>query len=90
MHLKTDVFVGDYEINMNELFFRLMEYALNENNFSQDWLFKTSFITVAHKIRSLDQYNTFKFDNTNFIEDFINEVKPYKTKIREYVASMTS
>ena len=84
--LKTDVFVGDYEINMNELFFRLMEYALNENNFSQDWLFKTSFITVAHKIRSLDQYNTFKFDNTNFIEDFINEVKPYKTKIREYVS----
>ena len=84
--LKTDVFIGDYEINMNELFFRLMEYALNENNFSQDWFFKTSFITVAHKIRSLDQYNTFKFDNTDFIEDFINEVKPYKTKIREYVS----
>ena len=84
--LKNDLFIGDYEINMNELFFRLMEYAINENNFSQDWLFKSSFITVAHKIRSLDQYNTFKFDNTNFIEDFINEVKPYKTKIREYVS----
>ncbi len=84
--LKNDVFVGDYEINMNELFFRLMEYALNESNFAPDWMFKTSFITVAHKIRSLDQYNTFKFDNTDFIEDFINEVKPYKTKIREYVS----
>ena len=84
--LKDDLFVGDYEINMNELFFRLMEYALNENNFTQDWLFKSSFITVAHKIRSLDQYNTFKYDNTTFIEDFINEVKPYKTKIREYVS----
>ncbi len=84
--LKNDLFIGDYEINMNELFFRLMEYAINENNFSQDWLFKSSFITVAHKIRSLDQYNTFKFDNTTFIEDFINEVKPYKTKIREYVS----
>jgi hypothetical protein len=84
--LKSDVFIGDYEINMNELFFRLMEYALNESNFSPDWMFKTSFITVAHKIRSLDQYNTFKFDNTDFIEDFINEVKPYKTKIREYVS----
>ena len=84
--LKTDIFIGDYEINMNELFFRLMEYALNETEFTQDWLFKTSFITVAHKIRSLDQYNTFKYDNTEFIEDFINEVKPYKTKIREYVS----
>ena len=84
--LKENLFVGDYEVNMNELFFRLMEYALNENDFTQDWLFKTSFITVAHKIRSLDQYNTFKYDNTTFIEDFIEEVKPYKTKIREYVS----
>ena len=84
--LKKDLFVGDYEINMNELFFRLMEYALSESRFTQDWFFKTSFITVAHRIRSLDQYNTFKYDNTNFIEDFIEEVKPYKTKIREYVS----
>lgn len=84
--LKNDIFIGDYEINMNELFFRLMEYAVNESTFSQDWLFKTSFITVAHKIRSLDQYSTFKFDNTDFIEDFIEEIKPYKTKIREYVS----
>ena len=63
-----------------------MEYALNETEFTQDWLFKSSFITVAHKIRGLDQYNTFKFDNTDFIEEFIEEVKPYKTKIREYVS----
>ncbi|MBL96204.1 MAG: hypothetical protein CMF52_00145, partial [Legionellales bacterium] len=84
--LKNDLFVGDYEVNMNELFFRLMEYALNETEFTQDWLFKSSFITVAHKIRGLDQYNTFKFDNTDFIEEFIEEVKPYKTKIREYVS----
>ena len=63
-----------------------MEYALNETEFTQDWLFKTSFITVAHKILSLDQYNTSLHDNTEFIEDFINEVKPYKTKIREYVS----
>lgn len=84
--IKTEIFVDTYKINMNELFFRLMEYALNETEFTQDWLFKTSFITVAHKIRSLDQYSTFKFDNTDFIEDFIEEVKPYKTKIREYVS----
>jgi hypothetical protein len=63
-----------------------MEYALNETSFTNDWVFKTSFISVAHKLRSLDQYNTFKYDNTTFIENFINEVKPYKTKIREYVS----
>jgi len=84
--LKNDLFIDTYKINMNELFFRLMEYALNETSFTNDWVFKTSFISVAHKLRSLDQYNTFKYDNTTFIENFINEVKPYKTKIREYVS----
>lgn len=84
--LKNDIFIDIYKINMNELFFRLMEYALNETSFTNDWIFKTSFISVAHKLRSLDQYNTFKYDNTTFIEKFIEEVKPYKTKIREYVS----
>ena len=84
--LKNDIFIDTYKINMNELFFRLMEYALNETSFTNDWIFKTSFISVAHKLRSLDQYNTFKYDNTTFIENFIEEVKPYKTKIREYIS----
>lgn len=84
--LNEDLFSSVNEIYMNRLFFRLMEYALNESTFTQDWIFKTSFITVAHKIRSLDQFKTFKFDNSQFIEDFINEVKPYKTKLREYVS----
>ena len=53
--LKNDLFVDTYKINMNELFFRLMEYALNENTYTTDWMFKTSFITVAHKLRSLSQ-----------------------------------
>ena len=84
--LKDDLFKDTYKINMNELFFRLMEYALNENTFTTDWMFKSSFISVAHKLRSLNQYNTFKYDNTTFIEKFIEEVKPYKTTIREYVS----
>ena len=84
--LKEDIFVDTFKINMNELFFRLVEYAVNETSQTQDWVFKTSFVNVAHKLRELEQYPTFKFDNTEFIEDFIEEVKPYKTKIREYVS----
>jgi len=84
--LKDDIFVDVYKKHMNELFFRLMDYSASESNYSQDWMFKTSFLTVSHKIRSLEQYSTFKFDNTTFIEDFISEIKPYKTKIREYVS----
>ena len=84
--LKDDIFINIHAINFNELFFRLIEYAMNESEFMQDWAFKTSFISVIHKLRDLDQYGTFKYDNTTFIENFVNDVKPYKTKIREYVS----
>ena len=83
-----EIFVGTLASNKNELFFRMIEYALQELHLSNtDWIFKTSFIKVLHKIRNLDQYPTYQLDNSTFIEEFINEVKPYHTNIREYVAS---
>ena len=84
--LKDQVFVEDLAVHFNKLFFRLIEYALHENQSQNDWVFKSSFIKIKHRIRNLDQYPTYKNDNTTFIEDFIKEVKPYHTKIREYVA----
>ena len=42
--LQNDLFVDTYKVNMNELFFRLVEYALNENTYTNDWVFKSSFI----------------------------------------------
>ena len=72
-------------LHMNELFFRLVEFSLHETHTQFDWAFKTSFVRVLHKLRNLSQYPTFTNDNNTFIEDFINEVKPYHTKIREYV-----
>lgn len=85
--LKDDIFVNELAVNFNKLFFRLIEYALHETDNQPDWVIKTSFLKVLHKVRNLDQYPTFKYDNQTFIEDFINETKPYHTKIREYVPS---
>lgn len=72
----TDVF--------NEMFFGLIRYALSEQKYV-DWIFKTSFITILHKIRKLEQFATYQRDNQNFVREFIEEVKPYRTKIREYL-----
>ena len=83
--IKNDIFINQNSIYMNQLFFRLIEYALDEyGNAHPDWLFKSSFIRVTHKLRDLSQYPTFRNDNSEFVENFINEVKPYKTKIRDY------
>ncbi|CAB4130352.1 hypothetical protein UFOVP116_402 [uncultured Caudovirales phage] len=71
---------------LNDGFFALVRYALSEQK-AVDWVFKTSFITVLHKIRKLSQYATYQKDNQDFVREFINEVKPYRTKIREYLLS---
>ena len=86
--VKNDIFINDNALMMNELFFRMVEYSLDEyGTVHPDWVLKTSFIRVAHKLRDLEQYPTFRNDNSEFVETFINEVKPYKTKIRDYTTS---
>ena len=83
--IKNDIFINEQAALFNKLFFRIVEYAIHEQNYSLDWVFKTSFMRVAHQQRELSQYPTYKKDNSEFIEKFIEEVKPYHTKIREYV-----
>ena len=80
-----DIFINEERVLLNTLFFRLIEYSLHEQNYGVDWTFKSSFIRTTHKQRDLIQYPTFKNDNSTFIEQFIEEVKPYHTKSREYV-----
>ena len=69
---------------VNQQLFVLIRYALAEQKYI-DWAFKTSFITVLHKIRKLEQYANYQKDNQTFVQNFIDEVKPYRTKIREYL-----
>ena len=82
--IHSDIFIDDLAIEFNSLFFSLVNYIFSEQK-STDWIFKTSFIKVMHKIRELIQYPSYVKDNQTFYEDYINEVKPYRTQIREYV-----
>jgi hypothetical protein len=66
----------------------VINYIFSEQ-VSPDWIFKTSFISVLHKVRDLAQYPSYIKDNQTFYEDYINEVKPYRTKIREYLPKQT-
>ena len=81
--LKDDIFVGELDTEFNKLFFVMINYLFNEQKYV-DWIFKTSFISVSHKLRSLLQYPNYIKDNQTYYEDYITEVKPYSTKIREY------
>jgi len=81
--LEQDMFVDDLVDNYNEFLFVVIRYILSEQQ-NVDWIFKTSFISVLHKIKELKAYPNFIRDNHDYYEDYINEVKPYRTKIREY------
>lgn len=82
--LKDDIFINTLQGQFNNLFFMLLNYILSEQRMI-DWAFKTSFISILHKLRKLDQYPVYIQDNQTYYQDYINEVKPYRTTIREYV-----
>ena len=84
--LRDKIFVEELDIEYNKLFFASVRYALSEQKVN-DWIFKTSFVKAQHNVGELKQKRSFKNDNLANFEDYIAEVKPYKTKIREYVSS---
>lgn len=86
--LYNDIFVNTLNGEFNNLFFLMVNYLLTEQNYA-DWLFKSSFISITHKLRSLSQSPSYVVDNQTYYEDYINEVKPYRTKIREYLLKYT-
>ena len=84
--LKDDIFVGDLAVEYNNLFFASVRYAFSEQS-NIDWAFKTSFIRAKHNLGALAQKVTFQNDNLDNYEDYVNEVKPFSSKIREYISS---
>lgn len=80
----SNIFTESLTIENNRIFQQMIYYILDEQPFV-DWLFKTSFISVFHNIRALDALPYYRRDNQDYVKDFINEAKPYHTKIREYI-----
>ena len=76
------------DVNINDVIFIVLKYVFTEQPYV-DWLFKTSFVSVLHKLRALTQPANYVRDNQTYYESYIEEVKPYKTKLREYVLDYT-
>jgi hypothetical protein len=87
--IHDDIFIGNLKENWNKLFFKAVRYALSEQKFL-DWAFKTTFISVINNSGSLDQPATYKLENIQYYEEFLNEVKPYHTKIRRFTQQYTN
>jgi hypothetical protein len=86
--MKKDLFVYELKSNWNKLFFKAVRYALTEQKLL-DWAFKTSFITLTHTIGELTQPPVYKMQDSSYYEDYVKEVKPYHTQIRQFVTKYT-
>lgn len=82
--LYNDIFVNTLAGEFNNFFFVMVNYLLTEQPYV-DWLFKSSFVSITHNLRTLSQFPSYVVDNQTYYQDYINEVKPYRTKIREYL-----
>jgi hypothetical protein len=81
--VQNDIFINDLSSNYNTLFFIMIKYALSEQK-NLDWVFKTSFISATQYIRALEEFPAYVADNQQYYLDYINEVKPYRTTIRQF------
>ena len=81
--IKEDLFTGSLKGYWNKFFFKAVRYALSEQK-AVDWAFKTSFVSVRNKAGELEQRTNYKFQDSQYYEQYLNEIKPYKTKIRNF------
>ena len=84
--LKNDILTDNLKQKYIDLFFTSVRYALSEQVYI-DWIFKTSFVKAQHNIGELSQPVNYQIDNLSNFQAYVDEVKPYRTKIREYVSA---
>jgi hypothetical protein len=81
--INQQLFIDELAVNRNRALILMFEFIMSEFS-APDWLIKTSLIDVDHKIRDLVPYQSYRQDNQDFVLNYIQEVKPYHTQIREF------
>ena len=80
---RDDIFIDDYQNYYNRLFFAMVKFIYSEQN-NVDWIAKSTYLHVDNlEISSLSQLPHYQEDQVEYFIDYINEVKPYRSKLRE-------
>lgn len=83
--VKNAIYGSSGSIELNQLFFAMINYIFNEQGYV-DWIFKTSYILVSGSNEPLSTSQLYKPNTVDNLLDYINETKPYRTKIREFIS----
>ena len=83
--IRDNLLIDELAIEYNNLFLSSIRYVFSEQGLV-DWAFKTSFIKAKHNVGNLTKKKTFQNDNLPSYEEYLKEVKPFKSKLREYIS----
>ncbi len=83
--LKDNVLISQNLKYQNELLFALIRYVISEQQ-HVDWLFKSTYLNVIQQDTALSQKSSFEKDPFNDVRKYIEEVKPYRAKIRNFLS----
>jgi len=81
--INDELLINELAIERINLITLMFEYIKSEQT-SVNWLVKTSLVDVEHTLRDLQEYDIYQVDNQEFVEKYINEVKPYHVQIKEF------
>jgi len=81
--LKDNLFINELKVYWNLLFFKAVKYSHSEQKLL-DWAFKTSFINIKNDAGNLGQPAVYKLVGSSNFENYIKEVKPFHTQLRNF------
>lgn len=83
-HVIADVLTED---EANEFFFSMVHFAHSRLD-QVNWAFKTSFLYIGGYNEALIQMPVQRADNTESLLSYIDEVKPYRVKTRDFARGL--
>lgn len=75
------------ELEINEVFFSMLHFVHAQQD-QVSWAFKTSFLNIGGYDESLRPVPVQPVDNTQNLLDYIEEVKPYRVKTRDFTRTV--
>jgi hypothetical protein len=83
--VQNELLIAEYRSKFKNLIKILIDTAANQH-LQNDWLFKTSFVDIYHRVRGLDKLPVYLPQPESIVTDFFKEAKPFHTKLKQYVA----
>ena len=83
--IKNNLMINEYRSDFKNLI-KLMIDTITTQHLQTDWLMKTSFVDIYHRVRGLDPLPVYLPQPETIVTSFFKEIKPFHTKIKQYVA----